>query len=64
MGNQAEAQKAIGMFHAFSLQNRALTVNPARARDDRGGSPSKLGASGTRYTPHKHRPRGGNRRNY
>ncbi len=64
MGNQAEAQKAISMFNAFSLQNRELKVNPAKARDDRGGDSfrSKLGAFGPRNTPHKHRPRGGNRR--
>ena len=64
MGNQAEAQKAIGMFNTFSLQNRELKVNPAKAREDRGagGFQSKLGAFGPRNTPHKHRPRGGNRR--
>ena len=67
MANQAEAQKAIGMFNAFSLQNRELKVNPAKAREERGapgsgGFQSKLGTFGPRSTPHKHRPRGGNRR--
>jgi RNA recognition motif-containing protein len=64
MSNQAEAQKAIGMFNAFSMQNRELKVNAAKAREDRatGGFQSKLGAFGPRSTPHKHRPRGGNRR--
>ena len=70
MSNQADAQKAIGMFNAFTMQNRELKVNTAKAREDRGsggpngagGYQSKLGAFGPRSTPHKHRPRGGNRR--
>ena len=66
MNNQADAQKAIGMFNDFSMQNRALKVNPAKAREDRapgaGGYKSKLGAFGPGGNPHKHRPRGGNRR--
>ncbi|MGH2524158.1 MAG: RNA recognition motif domain-containing protein [Anaerolineales bacterium] len=37
MGTQAEAQKAISMFNGHSLQDRALTVNLARPREERGG---------------------------
>lgn len=36
MGSQAEAEKAISMFNAYSLQNRELTVNMARPREERG----------------------------
>ena len=66
MASQADAQKAIGMFNAFTMQERELKVNTAKAREDRnggaGGYQSKLGAFGPRGNPHKHRPRGGNRR--
>lgn len=65
MSTQAEAAKAIGMFNAFTMQERELKVNTAKAREDRtgsGGFQSKLGAFGPRGNPHSHRPRGGNRR--
>jgi RNA recognition motif-containing protein len=64
MSTQAEAQKAIGMFNAFTMQERELKVNTAKAREERGpgGFQSKLGAFGPRGNPHSHRPRGGNRR--
>ncbi len=35
--NEADAQKAIEMFHNHELQGRPLTVNVARPREDRGG---------------------------
>lgn len=35
MGSPAEAQKAIGMFHAYSLADRTLTVNVAKPRPER-----------------------------
>jgi RNA recognition motif-containing protein len=35
MGSQAEAEKAIGMFNAYSLGERALTVNTAKQREER-----------------------------
>ncbi len=35
MDSAADAQKAITMFHGTSFQNRALTVNIARPREDR-----------------------------
>ena len=37
MANQAEAQKAITMFNSYRLEDRALTVNLARPREERGG---------------------------
>jgi RNA recognition motif-containing protein len=35
MSSQAEAEKATQMFNAHSLDNRSLTVNPARPREER-----------------------------
>lgn len=37
MSSNAEAQKAIQQFNGQDLKGRALTVNEARDRDDRGG---------------------------
>jgi RNA recognition motif-containing protein len=62
MSTQAEAQKAIGMFNDFTMQERELKVNTAKAREERTGFQSKLGAFGPKGSPHSHRPRGGNRR--
>ncbi len=39
MGNQSDAQKAISMFNGYSLDERALTVNIARPREERGPRP-------------------------
>ena len=40
MSSADEAQKAISQFHGQNFQNRALTVNEARPREDRpGGGP-------------------------
>jgi RNA recognition motif-containing protein len=44
MDTQAEAQKAIGMFNAFSLADRALKVNAAQLREAPGGYQSRLNA--------------------
>jgi len=38
MGSNAEAQAAIQQFNGQDLKGRALKVNEARDRDDRGGS--------------------------
>jgi RNA recognition motif-containing protein len=35
MGSVAEAQKAIGMFDGYTLDDRAIKVNPARPREER-----------------------------
>jgi RNA recognition motif-containing protein len=37
MGSASEVQKAIGMFHGYTLNERQLTVNVARPREERGG---------------------------
>ena len=42
MSSADEAQKAIAQFHGQNFQNRALTVNEARPREDRPpGGPRK-----------------------
>ena len=46
MGTQAEAQKAISMFNGFSLQDRQLTVNLARPREERTGGGGFGGSRG------------------
>ena len=38
MTTQADAQKAISMFNAYRMDERELTVNLARPREERGGS--------------------------
>ncbi len=53
MGSDADAQAAISKFNSYKLGDRALTVNPARPREERsdyGGSRGGYGGS-----------RGGNR---
>ena len=66
MASQPDAEKAIGMLNDFRLGDREMKVSAARTRDERAGgagdNQSKLGAFGPRGNPHKHRPRGGNRR--
>src|SRR5215475_3885930 len=37
MSSQAEMQKAISMFNGYTLNERQLTVNIARPREERGG---------------------------
>ena len=37
MSSQAEADKAVEMFHQKDFQGRALTVNEARPREERAG---------------------------
>ena len=37
MSSQSEAQKAIGMFNSYTLNERQLNVNMARPREERGG---------------------------
>ncbi|HTG75009.1 MAG TPA: RNA-binding protein [Terriglobia bacterium] len=37
METQEEAEKAISQFHGTQFQDRALTVNMARPREERGG---------------------------
>ena len=37
MGSQSEVQKAISMFNGYTLNERPLTVNVARPREERSG---------------------------
>ena len=46
MATQADAQKAISMFNGQQLQERTLTVNQARPREDRGGRGGGGGGGG------------------
>ncbi|NWG34032.1 MAG: RNA-binding protein [Chloroflexi bacterium] len=56
MGSQSEAQKAVGMFNGYVLNERQLTVNVARPREERGGFRPQRGG---------HRQnRGGGKRRY
>lgn len=48
MATEEEAQEAIRRFNGYSLNNRALTVNEARPRDDRGGGGRGGGGGGRR----------------
>jgi RNA recognition motif-containing protein len=57
MSNQAEAQKAIGMFNGQSLGDRELRVSIAQPREERGGFKDR-GSGHTRRPPQ----RGGNKR--
>jgi cold-inducible RNA-binding protein len=37
MNSQADVQKAISMFNGYTMDERQLTVNAARPREERGG---------------------------
>ena len=47
MGGEAEAQAVITALHGQDMDGRALTVNEAKPREDRGGS--RGGGNGKRY---------------
>ena len=65
MSNQSEAQKAISMFNAYKLDERELTVNLARPREERGGFGDRRGAGGSRGGPgSRGRREGGGTRRY
>ncbi len=63
MATQEEAQKAISMFNGNQLGDRALTVNFARPREERGGGgfESRGGGGGGRRPGNRNRG-GGSRR--
>ena len=46
MASQADAQKAISMFNSYRLNERTLTVNPARPREERSGGGGGFGVGG------------------
>ena len=49
MNSDQEAQAAITALNGHESNGRALTVNEARPREDRGGSRGKTGFGGRRY---------------
>jgi RNA recognition motif-containing protein len=56
MSSQSEVQKAIGMFNGYTLDDRQLTVNVARPREERGGSGGfRPGRNNNRNTGNKRR---------
>jgi len=58
MGSQSELEKAIQMFNSYNLDERELTVNIARPREDRGSGGFGGGGQGGRHRSN----RGGSRR--
>jgi len=48
MSSQVEAENAISMFNGYSMDNRQLTVNIARPREERGGGGGGGGFGGRR----------------
>jgi RNA recognition motif-containing protein len=48
MSTQSEAQKAISMFNGHTLNDRQLTVNVARPREERGGFRQQRGGNNNR----------------
>jgi RNA recognition motif-containing protein len=58
MGNQSELEKAIQMFNSYNLDQRELTVNIARPREER----SQSGFGGSWQGGRQHTGRGGSRR--
>ncbi len=65
MGSDADAQNAISKFNSFKMGDRALTVNPARPREERsdyGGGGSRGSYGGNRGGNRDRRSGGGSRR--
>ncbi len=58
MESDAEAQNAISKFNSYKMSDRALTVNPARPREERSGGGGYGGSRGGGYSDR----RGGNNR--
>lgn len=48
MNSQSDAQKAISMFNGYSLNERLLTVNVARPREERGNARPQRGGNNNR----------------
>ncbi len=42
MSEQAEADKAVSMFNAYSLSDHALKVSPAKAREERAATAAPI----------------------
>jgi cold-inducible RNA-binding protein len=48
-GTAEEANRAVEMFHNKDFEGRALTVNVARPREERGNAPASAGPHDSRY---------------
>jgi cold-inducible RNA-binding protein len=59
MGSQSDAQKAIGLYSGYKLKERELTVNTAKAREDR---PGGGGGGFSKGKGSQRRPQSGGRR--
>ncbi len=59
MGSQEEAEKAISMFNGKEIDGRALTVNIARPREERGPGDDRRGRGGFGGGSRGRRPGGG-----
>ena len=57
MGSPSEVQKAIGMFIGYSLDDRQLTVNVARPREERGGGGFRQNSGGNNNRNNNNRRR-------
>ena len=66
MGSDADAQAAISKFNSYKLGDRALTVNPARPREERSdyGGGSRGGYGGSRGGSRDRRGSSGGSRRY
>ncbi len=64
MSDQSEAQKAISMFNAYKLDERELTVNLARPREERGGFGDRRGGGSRGGPGGRGRREGGGTRRY
>jgi len=62
MSNQSEMEKAIQMFNHYNLDERELTVNVARPREERGQGGFGGGRQGGRQGGRPGSGRGGSRR--
>jgi len=65
MGNQTEAQGAISKFNGYSMNDRQLTVNMARPREERGGfGGNRGGFGGNRGGGNRNNNQRGNNKRY
>jgi len=64
MSTQSEAQKAISMFNGYAMNDRQLTVNVARPREERGGGGGGFRPGGQRGGPRPNRNGGKEKRRY
>ncbi len=61
MDSDADAQNAIGKFNGYKVSDRALTVNPARPREERSGGARGGGYGGGSRSGNRNRSDRGDR---